>query len=77
MTDRTVGTHDLIDLKLSLDWDSEYGRHREVRYFSNYNIWRDLDLLPSALQSKILHQQRGFSGSAAIQAGELLPVHDQ
>ena len=72
----SVGTHDLIDLELSIEWHSEQGHHRETRHFSNYNVWRDIDLLPPALQGEILHKPQGHSGSAKIGAGEITPMHD-
>ncbi len=77
MTQQTVGTHDLIDLQLCLDWDSKQGRHKEIHHFSNYNIWRDLDLLPEGLQKEILHQQQGHSGTVDIPAGEIVPSYDR
>lgn len=76
MTQQTVRTHDLIDLQLCLDWDSKQGRHKEIHHFSNFNIWRDLDLLPEGLQKEILHQQQGHSGTVVIPAGEIVPGYD-
>jgi hypothetical protein len=43
MSHQIVGTHDLIDLQLQLEWQSDFGRHQEIRHFPNYNVWRDLD----------------------------------
>jgi len=71
-----VGTHDIIDLTLSLEWHSAQGHHQETHHFANYNVWRDIDLLPPALQGQILHQPQGFSGSAKIAPGEITPMHD-
>jgi SAM-dependent methyltransferase/FKBP-type peptidyl-prolyl cis-trans isomerase 2 len=72
----SVGSHDLIDLALTLEWRSEEGRHEETQHFLNYNIWRDLDLLPPALQGEILHRPQGYSGSVTVAAGEVTPQHD-
>jgi SAM-dependent methyltransferase/FKBP-type peptidyl-prolyl cis-trans isomerase 2 len=77
MTDKTVGNHDLIDLQLSLDWQSELGRHREIRHYQDYNIWRDLDLLPPELQREILNQPLNHSGNIRLEAGDLIPAYDK
>lgn len=76
MSRQTVGTHDLIDLQLELEWQSDSGRHQEIRNFPNYNVWRDLDLLPAGLQPQILGQPSGNSGSVRIAAGEWVPGHE-
>jgi len=76
MSRQTVGTHDLIDLQLQLEWQSDFGRHQEIRHFPNYNVWRDLDLLPAGLQPQILGQPSGHIGSMRIAAGEWVPEHE-
>jgi len=76
MSEKTVGTHDLIELRLTLDWESEQGKHREVRHFGSYNVWRDLDLLPTPLQREILERPVGHSGAARFAAGDPAPRHD-
>ena len=76
MSNKTVGTHDIIELRLTLDWESEQGRHRDVRHFSAYNVWRDLDLLPAPLRQEILDRPVGYSGAAQFAAGDPAPQHD-
>ena len=76
MLQKTVGTHDLIELQLTLDWESEQGRHRDVHHFNAYNVWRDLDLLPAPLRQEILDKPTGHSGTARFAAGDTVPRHD-
>lgn len=61
-----VGREHLIDLELALDWDSEAGHHRDVRWFRKFNVWRDLDLLPFELQPQILGQPEGHGASLRL-----------
>lgn len=75
MSQQTVDSHSLIDLQLTLDWESEQGHHREIRHFPDFNVWRDLDLLPAGLQQEILHQPQAHVGCVAISAGEVIPEH--
>jgi FKBP-type peptidyl-prolyl cis-trans isomerase 2 len=76
MSRKTVGTHDLIDLQLQLEWRSDFGRHEEIRHFPNYNVWRDLELLPAGLQPQILGQPSDHSGSVRLAAGDWVSGHE-
>jgi len=77
MSGNKVGTHDLIDLQLSLDWESSCGHHRELRHFPGFNVWTDLGLLPRHLQQSILNEPPGYRGAVAIEPGELVPDRDE
>lgn len=72
MSSKTVGTHDLIDLHLTLDWASPEGQHKDIRHFNAFNVWRDIDLLPMALQKEILNRPQGHTGSVTLAAGDIV-----
>lgn len=77
MPEQTVGTHDLIDLKLMLEWESVSGHHREIRHFYDYNVWRDLDLLPIDLQQEVLHQPTGHSSQIRLAEADTIPSRQE
>jgi len=74
MSEQRVGSHDLIDIQFSIDWDSDEGHHHETRHFYNFHVWRDIDLLPQDIQSAIIDQQVGSQGSAKVFAGDNVPA---
>ncbi len=69
----TVGSNDIVDLQLSLEWDSQQGHHTEIRHFYKFNIWRDLDLLPFELHAQIINQPVNSPGSTTVPAGDAIP----
>lgn len=74
---KQVGTHSLVAARFALRWRSAQGRHEEVYHFPKLNVWRDLDLLPAALQQEILGRPQGYSGRAGFAPGTLVPPWTQ
>jgi len=72
MPDVTVDQNSLLELSFSLHWNSSHASHSEVLFTDKFNVWRDLDWLPQALQQIILDKPVGFTGSARFKAGEVL-----
>lgn len=73
MIDMRVGTHDLIDLMLTLTWHSDQAMHQDSRYFHRFNVWRDLDLLPAGLHHQVIGQQIGYPGSVELKQDSPVP----
>lgn len=75
MSEMKVGSHDLIDIAFAIDWQSPAGRHKEIRHFYNFHVWRDIDLLPFEMHEQIIGQGVGHQGKGHVSAGDFIPVH--
>lgn len=71
----TITARSLVDLVWTLRWQSEAGRHTET-FFTPFNVWRDLDLCPAALQRDLPGQAVGATLSYGFAAGEIVAGHD-
>ena len=66
-----IDSRSLVHLALAVDYVSEYGEHRDVRHFEKFNLWRDMDLLPAAMQNQLMGQQAGYRENFNFSPGEL------
>lgn len=73
----TVDSYSLIELTLSLRWQSPYARHEDIRFFERFNVWRDIDLLPFAIQQEIVGREPGHKASHGFTAAELWEAPDR
>ena len=73
MTNSLADQRSLLHLALRAEWASAEARHVDVRHFEKFNVWRDLDLLPPALQGDIPGQGVGRRESRPFSAGESVP----
>ena len=69
MTNSLADQRSLLHLALRAEWASAEARHVDVRHFEKFNVWRDLDLLPPALQGDIPGQGVGRRESRPFSAG--------
>jgi SAM-dependent methyltransferase len=69
VTDR----HCQIALDLTLRWQDSHAHHEDRLHVARLNVWRDLDLLPPALQQEVLGRPAGHRGRHRFAAGALLP----
>jgi SAM-dependent methyltransferase len=65
--------HCQIVLDLTLRWQSAIAHHEDRLHIARFNIWRDLDLLPPALQGEVLGRGVGHRGSHQLAPGALVP----
>jgi SAM-dependent methyltransferase/FKBP-type peptidyl-prolyl cis-trans isomerase 2 len=72
---------DIIDFKslaalyVSLSWQSDFASHVETFYVP-LNVWRELELLPSALARPLLGERPGAVITASFAPGSLVPAHN-
>ena len=59
------------NIEISIDWNSRDACHRERRYFSRINFWRDF--FPADFEQRLKQQPENTWISATIDAAELLP----
>lgn len=70
---QAVDRHCQIALDLTLRWQSPHARHEDRLHLARFNVWRDLDLLPPALQDEVLGRLPGHRASHRFAPGALLP----
>ena len=70
---QAVDRHCQIALDLTLRWQSPHARHEDRLHLARFNVWRDLDLLPQALQDEVLGRLPGHRASHRFPPGALLP----
>jgi SAM-dependent methyltransferase len=79
MTMTTVTKKPIVDrrcqiaLDLTLRWQSPIAHHEDRLHLARFNVWRDLDLLPAALQDEVLGHRAGHRGGHRFAPGALLP----
>lgn len=77
MTNLVLNNHSQGHIALYAHWRSAEASHTEIRHFEKFNVWRDLEWLPTTLQRQILGQGAGYRAAQAFAAGELLPAWHQ
>ncbi len=66
MSEHRLTQHSLAHLAFSADWRSAQGQHREIWHVEKFNAWRDMDLLPPALQQGLSDQPAGTRASTQL-----------
>lgn len=70
---QTVDRHCQVALDLTLRWQSPHARHEDRLHLARFNVWRDLDLLPPALQDEVLGRRPGDRARHRFAPAALLP----
>lgn len=69
----TVNSHSLITLRLSVSWESELAHHQDIHWFPQFNVWRDIDLLPPPINRQLIGMAAGGEASAEVPPGDAVP----
>jgi SAM-dependent methyltransferase len=69
-----IDSKSLATLHASLAWQSTFAKHVETFYVP-LNVWRELELLPSALARPLLRQRAGAVITASFTPGSLVSDH--
>ncbi len=70
--DDKIRDHSLAHLAFSANWRSEIGSHEEWLHVEKFNVWRDIDLLPSGLRQDLIGCGVGDAPEAAVVSGDLI-----
>ena len=70
-----IDSKSLATLHSSLAWQSSFAKHVETFYVP-LNVWRELELLPSALARPLLGERAGAVITVSFTPGSLVPVHN-
>jgi hypothetical protein len=70
-----IDSKSLATLHVTLTWQSAFASHVETFYVP-LNVWRELELLPSALARPLLGKRAGAVISASFAPGSLVPAHN-
>jgi SAM-dependent methyltransferase/FKBP-type peptidyl-prolyl cis-trans isomerase 2 len=70
-----IDSKSLATLHSSLAWQSDVAKHVETFYVP-LNVWRELELLPSALARSLSGQRAGAVITASFAPGSLVPAHN-
>ncbi len=66
-----IDSKSIVHLSLSVEYQSDLGRHKDIYHFEKFNVWRDADLLPSDMQQQLMGKEAGYKQSFNFKAGEL------
>jgi len=77
MDEVQVNTNSIANLKFNARWKDASGHHSATHYFTKFNVWRDVDLLPEPVIGDVLNKSVGHRASHAFTAGELVAGWEQ
>jgi len=68
-----VDVHGLASMTLAVNWSDGRARHEDQLHVEKFSIWREADLLPAGIGTRIPGMQAGDEAQVILQAGELTP----
>ena len=71
LSKKKISNHSIVNLSLSVAYQSEFGKHKDTRHFEKFNVWRDIDLLPQKIQTDLPGKTAGYRKIYPLDAGEL------
>lgn len=68
-----VDAHGVASMTLVVNWSDGRATHEDQLHVEKFSIWREADLLPAAIGTRISGMQAGDEAQTILKAGESLP----
>lgn len=69
--DRVLESQGLASVSFTLQWSDHRAAHEDHAFQQSFSVWREADLLPPAIASRIAGMRAGDSAQATLPAGEV------
>ena len=74
--DKVLDSQGLAAVTFTLLWSDGRAEHEDQMHFENFSVWREADLLPAPIGSRIPGMRAGDSAEAALSVGEVTGCWD-
>ena len=71
-----IDIRDKAEIIFNFKWSSSIGKHEE-KYFSKFNFWRDLDLLPEKVKGHLIESAEEKKITIPFKKGERFPYFEE
>jgi hypothetical protein len=65
----------MVDLALAVEYESEYGKHRDVLYLEKLIINDETQQLPQKIKQSLISKEAGYTEKFHFNTGELIETH--